>query len=87
MRFLALLFLAAPLSAQTIDLSRGRLVDLTHALDENTLFWPTSPTRFKLDRLSYGETPAAGSTRRTRSPCPNTGEPILTLRSTFIAAA
>ena len=57
MRFLALLFLAAPLSAQTIDLSRGQLVDLTHALDENTLFWPTSPTRFQLDRLSYGETP------------------------------
>ena len=52
-----LVLLAAPLSAQTMDLSKARLVDLTHALDERTLFWPTSPTRFKLDRLSFGDTP------------------------------
>src|SRR6476659_2968695 len=57
MRLTILLLLAPPLAAQTIDLSRARLVDLTHALDEKTLFWPTSPTRFKLDQLSYGETP------------------------------
>lgn len=57
MRLALLLFLAAPVSAQTIDLSRGRLIDLTHALDERTLFWPTSPTRFKLDQLSFGDTP------------------------------
>jgi kynurenine formamidase len=43
--------------SQTIDLGRSRLIDLTHALDERTLFWPTSPTRFKLDRLSFGDTP------------------------------
>ena len=57
MRLILLVLIAAPVSAQTIDLSKGRLVDLTHALDERTLFWPTSPTRFKLDQLSYGETP------------------------------
>lgn len=56
-RIALLLLIAAPLSAQTIDLSKGRLIDLTHALDERTLFWPTSPTRFKLDRLSFGDTP------------------------------
>jgi kynurenine formamidase len=40
-----------------VDLTRYRLVDLTHALNERTVFWPTSPTRFKLEQLSYGPTP------------------------------
>lgn len=57
MRSLVLLLLAAPVSAQTIDIGRARIVDLTHALDDRTLFWPTSPTRFKLEQLAYGETP------------------------------
>jgi kynurenine formamidase len=56
-RLLPLFLIAAPLSAQSIDISRARIIDLTHALDEKTLFWPTSPTKFKLDRLSFGETP------------------------------
>ena len=54
---LIMLPFVAPLAAQTIDLGKARIVDLTHALDEKTLFWPTSPTKFKLDRLSFGETP------------------------------
>ena len=57
LRLAFLLVLAGPLAAQTIDLSKARIVDLTHALDEKTLFWPTSPTRFKLERLSFGDTP------------------------------
>ncbi|HKP29425.1 MAG TPA: cyclase family protein [Gemmatimonadales bacterium] len=56
-RFALLLLFAVPLAAQTVDLSKVRIVDLTHALDDKTLFWPTSPTRFKLDRLSFGQTP------------------------------
>jgi kynurenine formamidase len=40
-----------------IDLTANRLVDLTHPFDERTLYWPTSPTTFKLERLSYGMTP------------------------------
>jgi len=32
-------------------------VDLTHALDAGTLYWPTSPTRFVLDTLAQGPTP------------------------------
>ena len=51
------MLIAAPLAAQTVDLNKARLIDLTHALDDKTLFWPTSPTRFKLDRLSFGDTP------------------------------
>ncbi len=48
-----------PLSvdAQTIDMRRYRTVDLTHALNARTLYWPTSPSTFKLDQLSYGPTP------------------------------
>jgi kynurenine formamidase len=42
---------------QAIDFTRYRAVDLTHALDERTLFWPTSPTRFRLEQLAYGPTP------------------------------
>lgn len=44
-------------NAQALDLDRYRMVDLTHALNARTLYWPTSPTGFKLDQLSYGQTP------------------------------
>jgi kynurenine formamidase len=43
--------------AQSVDLSRARIVDLTHAFDEHTIYWPTSPSGFVMERLSYGETP------------------------------
>jgi len=33
------------------------VVDLTHAFDANTLYWPTSPSGFKLEQLAYGPTP------------------------------
>ena len=46
-----------PLAAQTIDLARTRLVDLTHAFDSNTVYWPTAPSPFVLDRLAFGLTP------------------------------
>lgn len=47
----------APAAAQAVDLATARVVDLTHALDERTLYWPTSPSGFTLDRLAYGPTP------------------------------
>jgi kynurenine formamidase len=57
-----LLLSAAAAAAQTqrppIDLQGVRVVDLTHPFDEKTLYWPTSTTTFKLDRLSYGKTEA-----------------------------
>lgn len=34
------------------------VVDLTHSLDETTIFWPTSPSTFQLERLAYGRTDA-----------------------------
>lgn len=44
------------LQAQTVDLSRTELVDLTHPLNARTVFWPTATTRYQLDTLSYGDT-------------------------------
>jgi kynurenine formamidase len=43
--------------APAIDLARVRLVDLSHALDSATLYWPTSPSRFQMERLAFGPTP------------------------------
>lgn len=63
-RYLAFLVLGlvAPLAArsggaQALDLRQYRTVDLTQPLNAKTLYWPTSPTTFKLDQLSYGPTP------------------------------
>jgi kynurenine formamidase len=41
---------------QTFDLSASRIIDLTHAYSSKTVYWPTSPTKFTLDRLAYGKT-------------------------------
>jgi kynurenine formamidase len=63
-RFLVLAFIAVLATAAivrqkapTLDLARFDLVDLTHSFDARTLYWPTSPTSFKLDTLAYGPTP------------------------------
>ena len=40
-----------------LDLARARVVDLTHPLDERTLFWPTETRTFELERLYFGLTP------------------------------
>lgn len=47
----------ATAGAQAIELKNQRLVDLTHAFDERTIYWPTSPSRFELTELAHGETP------------------------------
>jgi kynurenine formamidase len=43
--------------AQAVDLRSYQTVDLTHPLNAKTIYWPTSPTTFKLDSLAYGQTP------------------------------
>ena len=45
-------------AAQTIDLSKYTMVDLSHAYGPSTVFWPTSPTKFELEKLAYGKTDA-----------------------------
>lgn len=49
---------AAETRRAPIDLQGVRVVDLTYSFDEKTLYWPTSPSAFQLERLSYGKTEA-----------------------------
>lgn len=44
------------LPAQALDLAGYHLLDLSHAFNVNTLYWPTSPSRFEKNQLAYGET-------------------------------
>ena len=46
----------SPVSAQEIDLSSMRVVDLTHPFDKNTVYWPTAPSGFELKPLHKGLT-------------------------------
>ena len=61
MRHLVLLILCSTLTACAhgggIPLRDHRMVDLTHAFGERTLYWPTATTGFQLQRQSYGTTP------------------------------
>jgi kynurenine formamidase len=43
-------------STAGLSLDSSRVIDLTHALNSGTIYWPTSPTTFKLERLSHGKT-------------------------------
>src|ERR687889_2124073 len=43
--------------AKEADPFAGRLVDLSHAYDEQTVFWPTADG-FKLEKVADGVTPA-----------------------------
>lgn len=47
---------AAETQRAPVDLQGFRVVDLTYAFDEKTIYWPNSPSSFELKRLSYGKT-------------------------------
>src|SRR5215217_9771921 len=49
-------FRAVEAAGSPIDLQGVKVVDLTYSFDDKTLYWPTSPTTFQLNRLSYGKT-------------------------------
>jgi kynurenine formamidase len=50
----AIFAIALPVAAQ--DLSKGRLIDLTHAFNEKSVYWPTAET-FKKTEVFHGHTP------------------------------
>jgi kynurenine formamidase len=52
------LLLLIACATQSPDLGRSSLVDLTWPFDEQTLYWPTSPTGFELKQLAHGRTAA-----------------------------
>lgn len=54
---LVLALVPAVLHAQGLDLSRYRIVDLTHPFNAQTIYWPNAPSTFKLEKQSYGMTP------------------------------
>src|SRR5207344_3063232 len=49
--------IAARSAGPRLDLGKARAVDLTHAFDEKTIYWPNSPSAFELKQQSYGQTP------------------------------
>ncbi len=50
--------IAAPrlVAAQQVDLRSARVVDLSHSFNAETIYWPTSPSTFQLQRLVRGQT-------------------------------
>ena len=61
MRIVATITLLAAVStgfagAQAPDLAKRTIVDLTHAYGAETVFWPTSPSKFALQKLASGMT-------------------------------
>jgi kynurenine formamidase len=54
---LLLLALSTGASAQQLDLSRYRMVDLTHSFNAQTIYWPTSTETFQLKQISFGKSP------------------------------
>ncbi len=48
---------SASSGAQPLELTGRKMVDLTHEYGPRTLYWPTSPTKFQHEKLSYGPTP------------------------------
>ena len=47
---------SSPVTAGGLDISKARIVDLTHAIDENTVFWPTEQKAFELTEQYKGVT-------------------------------
>ena len=52
-----LFVMAGTTLAAQLDVARHRIVDLSHSYGASTVFWPTSPTKFKLETLAQGPTP------------------------------
>jgi len=45
------------LPAFALDFGEYQIIDLSHAYGSDTLYWPTSPSKFEKKELSFGETP------------------------------
>lgn len=55
--FLGLALGANPLLAEG-PITSGQIIDLSHTYSAETLYWPTSPSKFEHKELSYGDTDA-----------------------------
>ncbi|MFQ6005554.1 MAG: cyclase family protein [Woeseia sp.] len=52
----ALIVALYTLSACALDISEYELVDLSHSYGSDTLYWPTSPSKFEKKELAFGKT-------------------------------
>ena len=39
-----------------LDISEYQRIDLSHSYNSDTLYWPTSPSKFEKNELAFGET-------------------------------
>ena len=56
---LSVAILAATMTAaaqRPVEPAAQRIVDLSHAFGPKTLYWPTSPSKFALEKLASGRT-------------------------------
>jgi kynurenine formamidase len=53
---LAFALLSAPAAAQHLDIAAAKVIDLTHPIDANTIFWPTETKSFELIESHKGIT-------------------------------
>ena len=44
------------LPAFALEVSEYQLIDLSHSYNSDTLYWPTSPSKFEKNELAFGET-------------------------------
>ena len=55
-RIFFLIISSVALPTYGMDINNYELVDLTHSYNDDTLYWPTSTTRFDKQQLFFGET-------------------------------
>ena len=67
---------------QQIDPARQQIVDLSHAFGPRTLYWPTSPSKFVLEKLASGQTPGGYFYLPTACARPSTEERTWTRQCT-----
>ncbi len=47
---------AVEVSASMVDLATAKILDLSYPYSADTVYWPTAPSTFELEQLSYGPT-------------------------------
>lgn len=77
----------APAAVAGLDLAHAEIVDLTHAFDEKTLYWPNSPSAFTLETLADGPTPGGWHYSSFRFCAPEHGGTHLDAPRHFAAGA
>ena len=74
---------SASTAAPAFDLSRLRLIDLSHPFNAKTIYWPNSPTSFALSSQANGKTPGGWYYRANSFASPEHGGTHLDAPSHF----